>query len=108
LAFLVGELHTIDYNIMSGQELALDARIARSTEKRDEVREALKDMKNINDNPSWFRDTPYYWAEASLPLAYALACVEVVSKSSEKARILYDRIVEAWSDAARCRHQSIS
>jgi len=35
------------------------------------------------DNTSWFRDTPHYWAEASLPLAYAVACVEVVSKSSE-------------------------
>lgn len=36
------------------------------------------------DDTSWFRDTPYYWAEASLPFAYALACVEVVSESSEK------------------------
>jgi hypothetical protein len=42
------------------------------------------------DNRSWFRDTPHYWAEASLPLAYAVACVEVVCKSSEKARILYN------------------
>ena len=32
---------------------------------------------------SWFRDTPHYWAQASLPLAYAVACVEVVSKGSE-------------------------
>jgi len=31
-------------------------------------------------------------------LAYAVACVEVVCKSSEKARILYNRIIEAWSD----------
>lgn len=51
-------------------------------------------MKNVTDNTSWFRGTPHYWAEASLPLAYAVACVEVVSKSSEKARILYN-LVEA-------------
>ena len=51
------------------------------------------------DNTSWFRDTPHYWAEASLPLAYAVACVEVVCERSEKARALYNRIVEAWSDA---------
>jgi len=51
------------------------------------------------DNTSWFRDTPHYWAKASLPLAYAVACVEVVAKSSEKARIIYNRIIEAWSDA---------
>jgi len=48
---------------------------------------------------SWFRDTPHYWAEASLPLAYAVVCVEVVCESSEKARILYNKIIEAWSDA---------
>ena len=41
-------------------------------------------------NVSWFRDTPHYWSEASLPLAYAVACVEVVCKSSEKAGILYN------------------
>ena len=61
--------------------------------------EGLKAMKNVADNTSWFRDTPHYWAQASLPLAYAVACVEVVSKSSEKAGILYDMIVEGWSDA---------
>jgi hypothetical protein len=44
---------------------------------------------------SWFRNTPHYWAEASLPLAYAVACVEVVCESSERAGILYNRIVEA-------------
>jgi hypothetical protein len=53
-------------------------------------------IRNVPSNPSWFRDTPHYWAEASLPFAYALACVEVVSKSSEKAGVIYNRIVEAW------------
>lgn len=47
-------------------------------------------MKNVADDTSWFRDTPHYWAKASLPLAYAVACVEVVCKSSERARILYN------------------
>jgi hypothetical protein len=47
----------------------------------------------------WFRGTPYYWVEASLPLVYAVASVEVVCSRSEKARILYNRIIEAWSDA---------
>ena len=55
--------------------------------------------KGVVRDTSWFRDTPHRWAEASLPLAYAVACVEVVSKNSEKAGILYNRIVEAWSDA---------
>ncbi|MFC2063181.1 recombinase family protein [Chloroflexota bacterium] len=51
----------------------------------------------VNINSSWFRNTPHRWAKASLPLAYAVACVEVVSKSSEKARAIYQKIVEAWS-----------
>jgi len=42
-------------------------------------------IRKVLENPSWFRDTPHYWAEASLPLAYAVACVEVVSKMSGKA-----------------------
>ena len=59
-------------------------------EESGELTEASKDIKNKVDDTSWFRDTPYYWAEASLPLAYAVACVEVVSKSSEKASVLYN------------------
>lgn len=59
----------------------MDARIARSVEKNGELAGALKAIKNIVDDTSWFRDAPHYWAEASLPLAYAVACVEVVSKS---------------------------
>lgn len=68
-------------------------------EKQDKSMESLKGIKNIANNGSCFRDTPHYWAEASLPLAYALACVEVVSESSDKARIIYNRIIEAWTDA---------
>ena len=45
--------------------------------------QALNEIKTVANNDSWFRDTPHYWAEASFPLAYAVACVEVVSKSSE-------------------------
>lgn len=47
-------------------------------------------MKNVEGNTSWFRDTPHRWSSASLPLAYAVACVEVVCERSEKARILYN------------------
>ena len=56
-------------------------------------------IRKVLENPSWFRDTPHYWAQGSLPLAYAVACVEVVCKSSEKARATYNKIIEAWSEA---------
>jgi hypothetical protein len=55
-------------------------------EHNSDLEEAVRAIKNnIVDDTSWFRDTPHYWAEALLPLAYALACVEVVSKISGKA-----------------------
>jgi len=66
-------------------------------EKNGELAEAVRAIKNVTDNTSWFRGTPYYWAEASLPFAYALACVEVVCRRSEKGRVLYNKIVEALS-----------
>jgi len=47
-------------------------------------------MTTVANKGSWFRGTPYYWAEASLPFAYAVSCVEVVCKRSEKACILYN------------------
>lgn len=63
------------------------------------VDNGVGETRNVTRNKSWFRDSPHYWAEASLPFAYATACVEVVSKSSDKARTIYNRIIEAWSDA---------
>jgi hypothetical protein len=59
--------------------------MAEGMKKNGELAEGLKTIKNVKDDRSWFRGTPYYWAEASLPLAYAVACVEVVSKMSRKA-----------------------
>ena len=73
------------------------ARIAQGMEENGELTEALRSIKNVMDNTSWFRDTPHYWAKESLPLAYAVACVEVVCENSEKAGIVYDKIVKAWS-----------
>ena len=53
-------------------------------------------IRRIIDNDSWFRGHPYRWAEASLPLAYAVACVEVVCKKSEKAKEIYKEIIDKW------------
>ena len=52
-------------------------------EHSNELTQGLNEIKTVANEGSWFRDTPHYWAEASLPLAYAVACVEVVSKRSE-------------------------
>jgi hypothetical protein len=69
----------------------------RNQEIKNDPSQALSAIKNVADNPSWFRDNHYYWAQASLPLAYAVACVEVVSKKSDKAGAIYQQIIEAWT-----------
>lgn len=53
---------------------------------------------NVTENDSWFRGHPHHWATASLPLAYAVACVEVVSKESNEAGAVYQQLVEAWGN----------
>ena len=64
---------------------ALGARIAQGMEKKGELTEALKAIKNGADNTSYFRGTPHRWTSAWSPFAYAGACVEAVSKSLEEA-----------------------
>ncbi len=59
-------------------------------EGSNRLTQALNEINTVAENHSCFRGTPYYWAEASLPFAYALACVEVVSESSERAGVLYN------------------
>jgi len=54
-------------------------------EHTKQLTQAVNETRTVANSVSWFRGTPYYWAEASLPFAYALACVEVVSKISGKA-----------------------
>jgi hypothetical protein len=51
----------------------------------NELSQGLNEIRTVGSNGSWFRDTPHRWASASLPLAYAVACVEVVSEMSGKA-----------------------
>ena len=59
--------------------------MAQGMEKNGELTETLKAIKNVADNTSWFRDTPHYWAQASLPFACAMVCVEVLSEMGGKA-----------------------
>ena len=58
--------------------------MGQGMEKNGELAEGLKAIRDVADDGSWFRDTPHYWAEASLPLAYAVACVEAFLKCNEK------------------------
>ena len=49
-------------------------------EKNNDLVKSIEAIQGIAKNTSWFRDSPHRWPSASLPLAYAVACVEVVSK----------------------------
>ena len=55
---------------------------------------SLDSTRNMADNPSWFGEHGYRWPSAALPLAYALACVEVACKRSEKADVIFEQIIE--------------
>lgn len=65
-------------------------------ENNSDLLHSLKETMKVVRDTSWLRNTPHYWATASLPLAYAVACVEVVSKNSEKAKAIYQQIIESW------------
>ena len=75
---------------------ALGVKLRQDMENNNDLSQALKAVKNVANNASWFRGDPHRWPIASLPLAYAVACVEVVSKMSDKAGIIYKQIIEAW------------
>lgn len=66
-------------------------------QKNSDLKKSLVAIKNVANNDSWFRDDPHRWAQASIPLAYAVACVEVVSKMSPKAGAIHQQIIEAWT-----------
>jgi len=64
--------------------------------KNINLQKSLDVIKNVADNPSWFGEYAHRWPLAALPLAYAMACVEIVSKNSAKAGVIYRQIIEAW------------
>jgi hypothetical protein len=52
-------------------------------------------IKSVADNASWFNEHTYRWPYTALPMAYAMACVEVACENSEKAGGLFQQIIEA-------------
>jgi hypothetical protein len=65
-------------------------------EKNIDIAQSLSVIKNVADNPSWFGEHAHRWPVAALPIGYAMACVEIVSKKSERAGVIYRNIIEAW------------
>ena len=54
-----------------------------------------QNMKKLTNN-SWFGESFHYWPQGALPLARAMALVEVVSANSERAGAIYQEILDTW------------
>jgi hypothetical protein len=48
-------------------------------------------IMSMHDNTSWFGENAYRWPSTALPVAYAMACVEVASKSSERLALFFTK-----------------
>jgi len=46
------------------------------TNKDNFLNQALKDIKKVANNDSWFRDDPHRWALASLPFAFSIFSIK--------------------------------
>ena len=67
--------------------------------KNNELQQSCKEIIDVGNNDSWFKGDPNRWPVATLPMAYASACVEVLTKKSEKGKVIYSQLVEAWGEA---------
>ncbi len=60
-------------------------------------RRRSRKSRNSMDHGSWFREwAHHYWPREALPMAYAMACVEVVAQHSERAGLIFREIIDAW------------
>ena len=91
---------------------ALSVKIRQDMDRNDDLARNPDVIKSVADNASWFNEHAYRWPSASLPIAYAMACVEVAIEKSEKAGGLFQQIIEAcgkpglesYSYSGRCSH----
>ena len=75
-------------------------------ENNNDLAQSLNAIKNVAGNASWFREAPHRWADASLPLAYAIACVAGVLASVYYRLIRRKPVFTAYSiDVLRSNSQ---
>ena len=55
----------------------MSVKIGQDMDKNDDLARSPDVIKSISDNASWFNEHAYRWPSAGLPVAYAMACVEV-------------------------------
>jgi hypothetical protein len=102
---------------VAARHQSLDDRIREGMGKKSELRVSVEGIKDVAGDTCWLRDRPHYWAEAWLPLAYAVACVEIVSENPERACMLYESLeamiryhrtnmgMRAWAWSPRLRRK---
>ena len=61
-----------------------------------DLRQSLRAIRNVLASTSWFGEFAHRSPGAAKPIHYAMSCIEVVLENSEKARAIFNQIVEAW------------
>ncbi len=56
----------------------------------------MKSKLPINNDNSWFGEYAHRNPDAALPIMYTMACIEIVSCNSTRAKAIYNEIVKAW------------
>ena len=81
-------------HIKVGSNAIIEYYVLHVKMRQDMKTRLLKFIRN-KDN-SWFGKYAHRWPDAALPMAYAMACIEVVSQYSDKAGLIYKGILKAW------------
>jgi hypothetical protein len=58
----------------------------------------MKSKLTIKSTNSWFGEYAHRNPEAALPMMYVMACIEIVSCNSTRAKTIYNDIVKAWGN----------
>jgi len=67
----------------------------------DTIRQSMKSKFQIKSVNSWFGVYAHRNSEAALPIMYAMACIEIVVNESEKAKEIYNQIINKNKKAAK-------
>jgi hypothetical protein len=56
----------------------------------------MKSKLPVKSFNSWFGKYSHRNPDAALPMMYAMACIEIITNASDKAKEIYQELIEAW------------
>ncbi len=60
------------------------------------MKKGKRTKKSNRRSESWFGEYAHRWPPDALSMGYAMACVEIVAKYSDKASVIYQEIIDTW------------